>query len=155
MPCPHCEAMKTTKRRSRTEPGYLRFRCRSCHRKLNERTGTRSNHLQYPTDIVSLVVLWRVHSFLRPCFQQNEVLSLARRRLRYRMGVRVLLTSSAATLSDPTAYRVVYWASFDTTVLRCRTACRVFMGPSPAASIKIPEARRPDCVLHPWLNRAT
>ncbi|HKA54857.1 MAG TPA: hypothetical protein VKJ47_14470 [Candidatus Binatia bacterium] len=27
---------------------------------FNERTGTRFNHRQYPTDIVGLVVLWRV-----------------------------------------------------------------------------------------------
>jgi len=26
----------------------------------SERTGTRFNHLQYPTDVVCLVVLWRV-----------------------------------------------------------------------------------------------
>ena len=32
----------------------------SCQREFNERTGTRFNHLQYPTDIVCLVVLWRV-----------------------------------------------------------------------------------------------
>jgi putative transposase len=31
-----------------------------CHRECNERTGTRVNRLQYPTDIVCLVVLWRV-----------------------------------------------------------------------------------------------
>ena len=28
--------------------------------KFNERTGTCFNHLQYPTDVVCLVVLWRV-----------------------------------------------------------------------------------------------
>jgi transposase-like protein len=31
-----------------------------CHREFNERTGTRFNHLQYPPDVVCLVVLWRV-----------------------------------------------------------------------------------------------
>ena len=60
MRCPHCESSATVERRERTELGYRRFRCRTCHWEFNERTGTRFNHLQYPTDIVCLVVLWRV-----------------------------------------------------------------------------------------------
>ena len=60
MECPHCEAADTSERRERTELGYRRFRCRTCQREFNERTGTRFNHLQYPTDVVCLVVLWRV-----------------------------------------------------------------------------------------------
>jgi putative transposase len=40
--------------------GYRRFRCRACKRRFNERTGTSYNRLHYPTDVVSLVVLWRV-----------------------------------------------------------------------------------------------
>src|SRR3989475_4640588 len=60
MRCPHCESSATSERRERTELGYRRFRCRACLREFNERTGTRFNHLQYPTDVVCLVVLWRV-----------------------------------------------------------------------------------------------
>src|SRR2546430_15953740 len=60
MRCPHCESADTSERRERTELGYRRFRCRACHREFNERRGTRFNHLQYPTDVVCLVVLWRV-----------------------------------------------------------------------------------------------
>lgn len=60
MRCPHCESTATKERRERTELGYRRFRCGVCHREFNERTGTRFNHLQYPTDVVCLVVLWRV-----------------------------------------------------------------------------------------------
>ncbi len=40
--------------------GYRRFHCRHCGRRFNERTGTPYNWLQYPTDIVLLVVLWRL-----------------------------------------------------------------------------------------------
>ncbi len=40
--------------------GYRTFRCSQCRRKFNERTRTLYNHLQYPTDIVLLVVLWRL-----------------------------------------------------------------------------------------------
>ena len=65
MRCPHCESTVTTERRERTELGYRRFRCCACHRELYERTGTRFNHLQYPTDIVCLVVLWRIRYKLR------------------------------------------------------------------------------------------
>ena len=39
--------------------GYRRFRCRACKREFNERTGTPFNRLQYPTDVIWLVVLWR------------------------------------------------------------------------------------------------
>jgi putative transposase len=59
MTCPHCASTATTDRPDRTELGYRRFRCRDCKRVFNERTGTLFNRLQYPTDIVSLVILWR------------------------------------------------------------------------------------------------
>ena len=60
MGCPHCESTDTTERHERTALGYRRFRCHTCQREFNERTGTRFNHLQYPTDVVCLVVLWRI-----------------------------------------------------------------------------------------------
>ena len=41
--------------------GYRSFRCGSCERKFNERTGTPFNFLEFPTDIVLLVVRWRLH----------------------------------------------------------------------------------------------
>ena len=40
--------------------GYRRFRCRNCGRRFNERTGTVLNRIQAPTDIVFLVVFWRL-----------------------------------------------------------------------------------------------
>jgi transposase-like protein len=40
--------------------GYRIFRCRGCKRTYNERTGTPYNHLAYPTDVVLLVVRWRL-----------------------------------------------------------------------------------------------
>src|ERR1700745_4106749 len=60
MGCPHCESTDTTERRERTALGYRRFRYQTCKQEFNERTGTSFNHLQYPTDVVCLVVLWRV-----------------------------------------------------------------------------------------------
>jgi putative transposase len=59
MTCPHCMSTAITERPDRTALGYRRFRCRDCQRTFNERTGTRFNYLQYPTDVVCLVVLWR------------------------------------------------------------------------------------------------
>jgi len=60
MPCPHCAASAIAEQRRRTALGYRTFRCRACRRVFNERTGTAYNHLQYPTDVVLLVVLWRL-----------------------------------------------------------------------------------------------
>jgi putative transposase len=62
MTCAHCESTATTERPGRTELGYRRFRCRACRRELNERTGTPFNRRQYPTAVISLVVLWRFRS---------------------------------------------------------------------------------------------
>src|SRR5262245_37908970 len=58
--CPHGEATATTERGERTELGYGRFRCRKGRREFNERTGTRFNPQQYPTDVVCLMVRWRI-----------------------------------------------------------------------------------------------
>ncbi len=60
MPCPCCTTTATTELSKRTTLGYRTFRCRVCQRIFNERTGTPFNYLEYPTDIVLLVVLWRL-----------------------------------------------------------------------------------------------
>ena len=52
---------RTTARQHRTTAlGYQTFRCGACRRSFNERTGTPFNFLEYSTDIVLLVVLWRL-----------------------------------------------------------------------------------------------
>jgi len=60
VPCPHCATTATTEQARRTALGYRTFRCGRCRRIFNERTGSPYNHLQYPTDLVLLVVLWRL-----------------------------------------------------------------------------------------------
>jgi putative transposase len=60
MSCLHCGAASTTEQAQRTALGYRKFRCQVCKRQFNERTGTPFNFLEYPTDIVLLVVMWRV-----------------------------------------------------------------------------------------------
>lgn len=57
---PHCAATITIEQHRRIALGYRTFRCGRCHRAFNERTGTAFNHLQYPTDLLLLVVLWRL-----------------------------------------------------------------------------------------------
>ncbi|MBV8869021.1 MAG: IS6 family transposase [Acetobacteraceae bacterium] len=49
-----------TERPERTAQGYRRFRCRSCGKQFNERTNTVLNRAQYPSDVIALVVLWRL-----------------------------------------------------------------------------------------------
>jgi len=65
MPCPHCAATAAIEQPRRTALGYRTFRCPTCRRTCNERTGTPYHHLQYPTDLVLLVVLWRLRYTLR------------------------------------------------------------------------------------------
>ncbi len=60
MSCPPCAATATTVQSRRTALGYRTFRCGRCRRTFNERTGSPYTHLQYPTDLVLLVVLWRL-----------------------------------------------------------------------------------------------
>src|SRR4051794_29148632 len=60
MNCPHCSSSTATLLSRKTSLGYKVFRCKECSRIFNERTGTEYNHLQFPTDIVLLVVLWRL-----------------------------------------------------------------------------------------------
>lgn len=60
MNCPNCLSTATTQLASKTSLGYGMFHCSACRRKFNERTGTVFNHLQFPTDFVLLVVLWRL-----------------------------------------------------------------------------------------------
>ncbi len=59
MNCPHCTSTTTKERTKKTSLGYRTFRCSACKRAFNERSGTRFNYLEYPTDIVLLVVLYR------------------------------------------------------------------------------------------------
>lgn len=60
MRCPHCSSTVTTERSDRTAHGYRCFRCKGCGRQFNERTGSALNRLQLPTDVVFLIVLWRL-----------------------------------------------------------------------------------------------
>src|SRR5690348_10484682 len=58
--CIGCGSESVAERPERTAQGYRRFRCRSCGKQWNERTGTVLNRTQYPSDVIALVVLWRL-----------------------------------------------------------------------------------------------
>src|SRR3954453_19291473 len=60
MGCVACGSAAVTERSERTAQGYRRFRCRTCGKQFNERSGTVLNHAQYPSDVIALVVLWRL-----------------------------------------------------------------------------------------------
>ena len=60
MDCVCCGSAAATERPERTARGYRRFRCRDCGKRFNERSGGRLNRTQYPSDVIALVVLWRL-----------------------------------------------------------------------------------------------
>jgi putative transposase len=60
MTCPYCLSSRTKQRSKKTSLGYRTYQCQQCHRLFNERTGTPFNSLEYPTDIVLLVVFYRL-----------------------------------------------------------------------------------------------
>src|ERR671914_560783 len=60
MRCLECGSEAVKERAERTAQGYRRFRCRACGKQFNERSGTLLNRTQYPSDVIALVVLWRL-----------------------------------------------------------------------------------------------
>src|ERR671927_648129 len=60
MRCIECRSQAVTERPERTAQGYRRFRCRACGKQFNERSDTLLNRTQYPSDVIALVVLWRL-----------------------------------------------------------------------------------------------
>src|SRR3954470_22348091 len=60
MRCLECGSEAVTGRPERTAQGYRRFRCRTCGKQFNERSGGLLNRTQYPSDVIALVVLWRL-----------------------------------------------------------------------------------------------
>jgi transposase-like protein len=60
MQCVKCGSSAVSERPERTAHGYRRFRCRACGKQFNERAGTVLNRAQYPSDVIALVVLWRL-----------------------------------------------------------------------------------------------
>ena len=60
MECVGCGSAAVSERSECTAQGYRRFRCRSCGKQFNERSAGVLNRTQYPSDIIALVMLWRL-----------------------------------------------------------------------------------------------
>ena len=60
MRCPKCRSTAVKERPERTAQGYRRFRCLGCTKQFNERSSGLLNRTQYPSDVIALVVLWRL-----------------------------------------------------------------------------------------------
>jgi putative transposase len=60
MRCVGCGLTAVSERPERTAQGYRRFRCRTCSKQFNERSSGMLNRTQYPSDVIALVVLWRL-----------------------------------------------------------------------------------------------
>src|SRR3954465_13466928 len=60
MRCMACGSTAVSERPECTVQGYRRFRCRACGKQFNERSTGSLNRTQYPSDVIALVVLWRL-----------------------------------------------------------------------------------------------
>jgi putative transposase len=60
MRCIEGDTEEVSERPERTARGYRRFRCRACGKQFNERNGGILNRAQYPSDVIALVVFWRL-----------------------------------------------------------------------------------------------
>jgi len=58
MDCPHCRSKNTRKINSKTALGYEQHHCRQCGKQYNERTGTKLNFIEYPTEVVMMTVFY-------------------------------------------------------------------------------------------------
>jgi len=65
MRCPACGSTTNRERPERTAQGSRRFRCQ-CGKQFNERSADVLNKAQYASDVIALVVLWRLRYKLRP-----------------------------------------------------------------------------------------
>jgi transposase-like protein len=83
MRCPACQSTVVREPPERTAQGYRRFRCLTCTKQFNERSGGVLNQTQHPTDIIAMVVLWllRYKLSLRDLTDMN-----LRRRCKGRVG---------------------------------------------------------------------
>ncbi len=63
LPAAKCRSTAAKERPERTAQGYRRFRCLDCAKQFNEWSGGLLNCTQYPSDLIALVVLWRLRGY--------------------------------------------------------------------------------------------
>jgi len=72
MNCPHCDSKFTRLLRQKTVLSYEQYRCHGCGKQFNERTGTALNFIEYPTEVVMMVV----HYYYRFKVSLDDVVEL-------------------------------------------------------------------------------
>ena len=72
MDCPDCQSINTQEIKKKTALGYKQYRCCKCHRQYNERTGTKLNFIEYPTEVVMIAV----HYYFRFKVSFDDVVEL-------------------------------------------------------------------------------
>jgi putative transposase len=72
MDCPHCISAKTNRMNDTTLLGYEQYRCLDCGKQFNERTGTKLNFIEYPTEAVMIAV----HYYYRFKVSLDDVVEL-------------------------------------------------------------------------------
>ena len=72
MHCPHCQSINIQQIKKKTVLNYEQFRCSSCGRQYNERTGTKLNFIEYPTEVVMIAV----HYYYRFKVSLDDVVEL-------------------------------------------------------------------------------
>jgi hypothetical protein len=73
MRCPKCQSTRVNERPERTAQGYRRFRYLNCAKQFNERSGGLLNRTQYPSDVIALVVLWRLRARTSGCMVSGSI----------------------------------------------------------------------------------
>lgn len=72
MECPHCQSNNTRQLNTKTKLGYQKFFCRQCQSEFNERSGAKLNFIEYPTEVVMLVI----HYYYRFKVSLDDVVEL-------------------------------------------------------------------------------
>lgn len=72
MDCPHCLARKIRQMNAATVLGYQQYGCLGCGKQFNERTGTKLNFIEYPTEVVMMAV----HYYYRFKVSLDDVVEL-------------------------------------------------------------------------------
>jgi len=72
MNCPHCQSKDTQKLSQTTALNYTQYRCHTCGKQYNERTGTPLNFIEYPTEVAMMAI----HYYYRFKVSLDDVVEL-------------------------------------------------------------------------------
>lgn len=72
MKCKHCSSTAIRQLKQKTNLGYHQYYCNICGKQFNERTGTPLNFVEYPTEVVMMVVF----HYVRYKLSLNDVVEM-------------------------------------------------------------------------------